>query len=199
MKNATSLLLLLLSLLAHGCSSESTSFYSICEDGMPTAGLSGMLIMAGLQGAVCEDDPPKQSLAYQQTATDGFEDCRRSFAQVEMLDDSEFHKQFEQCRSAKSPSQWVWVCIAAHRQYPEAQDQMGQHYFWGYEPVEQEYVQAYKWSLLAARNRDTSNSAYLAMMRPHVTSQQVTAAQRLAADWLPHEAQCNSVELQSDN
>ena len=193
MKNATSLLPLLLSLLAHGCSSENTSF--ICSDGSRlTAGIASSLVLA----AICEDDPPKQSIAHQQTTTIGFEDCRQPFAKVTILDDEELQKQFEHCRSTNDASQWVWVCIAAHRQIPEAQDQIGQYYFWGYKPVEQDYVQAYKWSSLAGQNRQTSYSAYLEMMRQHVTQQQIADAQRLAKDWQPHEVECNPAEPYSD-
>ena len=147
-------------------------------------------ITVGLvMGAFCDGDDTAQAYAGQYDEGNPVQ-CEMRFSQAMELSSSKFKDRYDRCRFARPSTAYMWVCIAANRDHAEAQERLGKMYRWGYEVVEENPVEAYKWSKLAAKNRNGYGAKTIASVEPKLTPEQIAEANRLVAEFKPDPADC---------
>ena len=98
---------------------------------------------------------------------------------------------------ASSPSvqvlQWKSMCNQAANADGAARSAIGWHYFSGWEPVQRNLVQAYKWFTLAIEVGYSDAKAYRQQSAVEMTPEQIAEAERLVTGWKPDTCETEAI------
>lgn len=81
-------------------------------------------------------------------------------------------------------------CVLAHGGDGRAQIEMGNYFRFGWDPVEQDEVEAYKWYLLADHNPNQSSIIYLRNLSEALNDDEILSAQNRARQFAPDADEC---------
>ncbi len=110
----------------------------------------------------------------------------------QMAADGDAAAQYRLYTISRRPAGFKWLCLAAAKKYPPAQESMGITYWFGNAPAsQQDRVLGYMWFRLAA---DNGAAVDLDKMRSQMTAAQIDEGERLAQAWEPEPAACEATE-----
>ena len=89
---------------------------------------------------------------------------------------------------------FAWRCLAANLGHGGAQMELGNYYLWGRDPVDRNYVAAYRWYSLAARSGESDAAAKLDYFAEEISDGRLAAAKRELDFWRPGPAPCVTAE-----
>ena len=118
------------------------------------------------------------------------EECRPPFPVAAQLDKEAQIEQVASCKQFGFSTVWQWECLSAHQGDSKAQKQIATYYRLGVAPIDEDFVQAYKWLQLAAGEDDPEDDWRWNALTIRMTPEQITEAERLAFEWEPEPAEC---------
>jgi hypothetical protein len=132
------------------------------------------------------------------------QECAIPFSEAVQLDATTQLMRASSCGRLGSVSVWRWKCLAAHQGNNDAQYSLARDYAWGFSLLQQDMVEAYKWSSLAAVDGSPGTSGYLAKnlhdsVARKMSSDQIAEAERLVAEWVPNPWECETIRAQAEN
>jgi hypothetical protein len=123
--------------------------------------------------------------------------CEPPLEEAIQLDAETQLRRVNECSELVSslPVIWRWRCLAANQGNDRAQNHLGHYYRVGSAPIQQDFVEAYKWYSLAVANGNERAAELRHDVSGTMTPIQMTEAGRLVAEWEPNPAEC---EIKSD-
>ncbi len=86
---------------------------------------------------------------------------------------------------------WATLCKQAHAGDPAARSALGWHYRLGWQPVERDLVEAYKWFTLAEQVDYEDAASYRELVKAQMAPKDIARAEKLTAEWRPSPQGCD--------
>jgi hypothetical protein len=125
--------------------------------------------------------------------------CKQPLTEAMMIDAEAQLQRAIDCGEFGHQAVFRWRCLAAHQRSHSAQNHVGHYYRVGSDPIQQDFVEAYKWYSLAAASGNKRAAELRQKASAKMTPAQIAEAGRLVTEWDPNPAECDEIAAQAGN